>query len=275
MRGRISTPIALAFVLLACSAAPASDWIEFEICTYDTPAGQRYDAEIWLNVDGVTGAGNVQGQIDGGGWFPFDWDTGYLTYTLETSDDLTLAGLNTEIEGDWELKVATAGGDAVYSFTINTVTAGMFAPMPVITSPADGAINVPWDQTFTWTWSGNTANVDGLFVEVEPVGGGAEWDGDESDGGGMAITDLSWQADMGPNTGQAWFCVGYDIYDPMDGTGVLSAITHDSGPDFGWDEADVLVTSDDEISMTVVPEPASVALLMLGLPLLASVRRRK
>jgi len=253
VRSLVLVPMVLAFGFVLCAPASASDWIEFEIANV-TAEGQFYDADIWLGVDGVSGAGKVQGQLNAGPWLPFALHGD--AYCLRTNDDLTLAELNDEISGSWKLKVATASGDCVYDFSIGTVTAGMFPPMPVITHPLDGA-NVPQDVNFQWTWSGNTADVDAIWADVCPLSYGTSWVEDGSDGGSMNVSDTSWQPGLAPNTGQAWFCVGYDIYDPMDGTGLLSEITFDAGgstgSDFGWDEQIAFICSDDEIAIIVEP----------------------
>jgi len=258
MRASICMSTALALVLSLCAAASADNWIEFEICTYNTSGGQRYDAEICLGVDGVSGDGMVQGQFSGGSWFEFDhhdFGGGNAEYSKDTTEDLTLTGLNSEISGSWKLKVTTGSGDCVYDFNIGTVTADMF----------------------TWTWSGNTGDVDELWAEVEPPSGGASWAEGGSYDGSISLSDTSWRPGLAPNTGQASFCVGYDIDDPMDGSILLSAITFDNvsstRADFGWDEQETFLCSEDEIGITVVPEPATLALLGLGA--LTLIRRRK
>ena len=278
MRASICMSTVLTLVFSLCAAASADNWIEFEICTYNTGVGQRYDAEICLGVDGVSGAGKVQGQLNGGSWFPFDHRDlagGNTEYYLETPDDLTLAELNSEIYASCKLKVTTASGDCVYNFSINAVTADMFAPIPVITDPNDGA-TVAKNVNFTWTWSGNTSDVDELWAEVEPLSGGPSWDENNSCDGTMNLSDTSWQPGL-TNTGQASFCLGYDIDDPMDGSILLSAITFDAGSstrsDFGWDDQEAYLSSEDEIDMAVVPEPATLA--VLGIGTLTLIRRRK
>jgi len=279
MRASICMSTVIALVLSLCAAASADNWIEFEVCTYNTGVGQRYDAGIYLGVDGVSGAGKVQGQFSGSSWFPFnhcDLGGGNTEYYLETPENLTLAELNSGSSGLYKLKVTTATGDCVYDFSINTITAGMFAPIPEITDPNDGA-TVPQNVNFQWTWGGNTGDVDELWAEVEPLSDGASWAEGGSYDGSINIGDTSWQPGL-TNTGQAWFVVGYDIEDPMDGTGLFSAISFDAGSstrsDFGWDEQEAYLTSGDEIDMTVVPEPATLALLGLGACLLLRRRRR-
>ena len=259
MRSSMFVPMMLAFGLALCAPASAEDWIEFEIAAFNTDAGQRYDAEIWLGVDGVSGVGMVQGQVNGSPWFPFDlYDPGegYADYAVETDENLTLAELNGWISGSWKLKVTTAGGDCVYDFTIGTVTADLFAPLPVITHPVDGG-NAPQDVVFQWTWSGNPADVDGIWAEVWPTNDWTPWAEDESyAGGSMTVSDTSWQPGLAPHTGQAEFGVAYDILDPMDGTVLLSPITFDAGgstgSDFGWDEQEAFACSIDEIEITVI-----------------------
>lgn len=273
--------LTVAVVALAAAPAGANDWIELEVWKYyDVGASaNRYGSGLWAGVDGVTGAGKMVADLPGAGSIPLteeDLGGGVSEYS-GWAEGLTLVQLNAILAGACQIEVTTPGGVCVYDFTISSIPDSLFAPLPVVTNPTFGATGVPQNVMLQWTWAGGVT-VDELWTEVVDLAAPNPTWAEDSSSGGLALTDLSWQPNL-TQTGWAVFTVGYDIVAPMDGSSIVSAITFNgaasTGVDFVWDEAEACAIAEGRTGFQVVPEPASAALLMLGLPLLASIRRRK
>ena len=269
----------VAVVVLAAAQAGANDWMEMEVWKYrEVATGNiRYGSAFSVGVDGVTGTDKVWAKL-GGLVNPInlpeeDLGGGVSEYSAG-AEGWTLPQLNGILAGANRLTVNTAGGLCVYDFTISTIPDSLFAPLPVVTDPVNLAINVPQDQTFQWTWRGD-ARVSELWTEVSDLAD-VLWVEDYSGGGGLALSDLSWQPNLA-QTGWAVFTAGYDVVAPMDGSSIVSALTFNAGAstgvDFGWDSAEAFASAEGRAAFEVVPEPATLALLGIGA--LAIIRRRR
>ena len=244
---------AVCAVVVVCaslvSAASADNWIEF----FAIKTAEGYEAEIILNVDGVSGAGQVRMHRGDENWEQFDYeDMGQPEYFVEPPSTLTLGGLNSYLMHSYTLEVTTAAGVCTYNFDIGEITDSMFAPLPTFTNPTDGASNVPQDVTLQWTWQeggGFTYGDVFLWVDVMDNAYNDYFDGSYP-GGSLLVTDTSWQPNL-INTGPAWAEVGYDV----DASAVVSAVTYNAAestaPDFGWDVSDAWLEAADEIAFTV------------------------
>lgn len=259
---------------LSAKATVSQDWIEFYV--FKTDAG--YGAEIWLGVDGVSGAGLVQATVGASPVLVFDFNSDDDDYELET-DYATLGELNTQISGTWAIEVMYGGKKSVYNFNIAEITESMFAPVPTITSHSDGD-TIGTHVNFEWEWTpggGFDYTNTGFYVEAYVEDPGVDyWEIDAMStnfGGVMANTVESWEIDLGI-TGDAEFLVAYGTEATVVGGITFNAGLSDVGAtDFGFDEVEQVIASEDFVELTVAPEPMSISLMGLGA--LAMLRRRR
>lgn len=260
---------------LSAKAVVSQDWIEFYVFKTD----HGYAAELMLGVDGVSGAGLVQATVGASPVLVFDYDSFDDEYWLETPDYATLGELNTNISGTWALEVMYGGKKSVYNFDIAEITESMFAPGPTITSHSDGD-TIGTHVNFEWDWApggGFDYTNTGFYIEAFVENPGVDYWGIEAMstnfGGVMANTAESWEIDLGI-TGDAEFLVAYGTEATVMGGIIFNAGLSDaSATDFGFEEVEQIIASEDIVELTVVPEPMSMSLLGLGA--LAIIRRRR
>jgi hypothetical protein len=190
----------------------------------------------------------------------------------------TFAAFHATTVGNWQLMIDASGASLNYDFTVNEYrtpfTDASFAPAPTMTSPTDGAVGVPATPTFQWDNGGpHTGALESLYTYVQsdlpPV---------VSQAANPPLGATSWTPAISLPSGAASFLVQYETNENEDAnvTDPVYNSSTSTGPDPGiaWDTTSGDLFSRDLIHFTVVPEPATMALLAAGfLPLLA--RRRK
>lgn len=247
-----------------------------------------YSDKIVVDVQGintltrqVTGVGVAMSNVaDPTGWdyqpVPNNTPAGYFpksaTYSAEVSSANSLLGLT--IQPNWRIRLDFSDGSAsVYGFTVNTanVTAGQFTGLPRITSPLNGAIGVSADATITWESPSNVGGTTEAWAAHQPLASIFET------GTSLSTDDTSWTpGDIAANGDR----ISIQYTNP-DADGTLSSLSLVSGQPVTWaipgqidfgDWPTLKYISSDEVTVNVVPEPGSLAMIaLLGL---AGRRRR-
>lgn len=183
-------------------------------------------------------------------------------------------------DGIWSVRLRFGAGEmAMYEVFVSgfgSPAADPFLPVPTITSPLDGATGVSATPTFTWD-NGGTHNgaMESLFVNTWSLTGPVSQFDNSS--GGLGLNDQSWTPSVVLPAGQAQFLVQYETNQDEDGR--VSPLFFNAGgstmvdPLISWDSHWGELYSRDLVTFTVVPEPASLALLTLGAA--AMLRRRR
>ena len=252
------------------SAAPADGFVEFIVSREQED--DRYRAGIFVEITGATG---VELLPQGGGVLPFEvpYDEPEA-FWLQRSDFATLAALNANIAGTHTLRVTHPGGISEYQYTREVVTEGIFPKVPVL--DAVPAI-IGQMHNFTWTWAGTAGEADEMYATARIYDRLAKGDNDE--GGFVIGVTTNWTPDFRPETGNGQFVIDYSFVGAVElGTGITISgwqlLSGDELLDAPGDEIDDCVDSQDTAYFTVVPEPATMGLLALGVLTLLGRRRR-
>ena len=266
-------PLLFAVVILLSVPVQAANVVEFEVFKDRDGGGFIYGSEVFVEMPSAT---NVQWWT-GSSWQDFDTDPGSDHFWMD-DDYASLVELNNAIVGSAKMRVHTSAGYATYAFTLGTVTESMFPVVPTIT-PTPFPSSVPQRYTFTWTWGGNTGDVDELVVEawVDP-GGPPAWYEAEYTEGQIALNATQWTPGIA-ETGQASFFVGYSARQDAMLTGwayIGGESTTGAVFDFAGDDERLVYAGagDERDGFNVVPEPTTLSLLALS-GLAVVTRRRK
>lgn len=247
---------AAAVALILVSAAHAD---EIEFCVMRQ--GSTYYAEIMATVEGGT---SVQMQKSGDAeWTEFEkWDD---EFEIESDTYATLADLNSETVGSYTLQVVHSGGTSEYAFDIQSVEDAWFTTNPVLDPVPD---EIPQQYEFSWTWDGTAE-----LKYVEYTGWSPEEYVDfeqEYESGDPGFDDKSLLADFGTLVGSGDFFIVYGD----ESNDLVTDWTLQSGSGvFGGVGPAQYIASEDVAEFLVVPEPATMGLLVLGG--LALMRRRR
>jgi len=267
----------LGLALYLASPAQGAKIVGFGTCKIDDGAGGHvYCADIDVYMSGAT---NVQ-LWDGSSssWVDFTHPAGSDEFYLDTPDFSSLADLNNAIGGAGKMRVHTSSGYATYTFSVGNAAEAMFPVVPSITpDPFPG--QVQQNYTFNWTWGGNTNDVDNLYVEaMVDTGGGMYYFEAESAESTILKTATSWAPNFSHN-GDGEFLVGYGVSGSL-----VTGWTYDGGDstiadvfDFGGQDTfhQAICSEDEECDFEVIPEPSTVALLLLGTTWACMHRKRK
>jgi hypothetical protein len=259
-------------LLLVVPAAGGAD-LYVDAFKHSDPA---YEMNVQVFLTGVAGVTGVQALAPDATAIPLPL-VGTEHYAARRGPFGTFGGFHAATVGNWRLTVSFAGGDAVYDFTVNEYrspfTADSFPPAPTMIDPTDGATGVDPTPTFQWDNGGtHDGPMESLFVSVQsqvnPMIG---------EMANPPLTAETWTPSVVLPAGLASFLVQYEtnehedanVTDPVFNTG--DSTVADPGITWDWSGGDLF--SRDLIEFTVIPEPATAALLAVGA--LALVRRRR
>jgi hypothetical protein len=186
--------------------------------------------------------------------------------------------------GNWRLTVTLGGaGQAVYDFVVNDFrspfTADSFPPAPTVTYPPDGGGGIPQTPTFQWNNGGpHTGPLESLFVRTDSTVNPAVFEFASSSAGPLTLNSVSWTPSVVLPAGAATFLVQYEtnqdedanVDDPVFNPSLSTA----ADPNVNWVGSSGDLFSRDLVGFTVLPEPATLGLLVLG-GLALCLRRRE
>ena len=253
------------------SAASAENLVEFWLERWDQDGdgvADVYGAGIDIEVAGATAVDMV---LSGGATEPFD--AGFSGFWFDTSEDVSLATLNSNIGGAHTVRITHAGGVSEYQYTRALITDSLFPNLPTLAAvPA----SIEQDHNFQWAWAGSA---DEMWAEADIYNKLYKEDEDDLSIVPFAVgVTTSWTPDFAPETGDGEFTIAYTFMgDVKAGNGIsISEWTLLSGAElFGGanDELEDWVDSLDIEYFTVVPEPATMGMLAMGG--LALLRKRQ
>jgi hypothetical protein len=248
---------------------------------YSDPA---WETGIEVDLSGVPGVTGVKATSPGGTGVTLD-PFGPSQFASQLGPFGSFSDFHTATVGNWQMVLEFgAGNDAVYHFVVNDYrnpfTDGSFPPAPTMVSPLDGVVGVDPTPTFQWNNGGaHTGPIESLFVSVWNEADPGIGEMDSSGGGGLNLSDTSWTPSVVLPGGPAWFLVQYETNENEDnnvGTPVFNRGTSTvADPSISWDWSGGDLFSKDLVQFTVVPEPSTLSLTLLGLPAAWRWRRRR
>ena len=279
---KLATALCVLLVMVATPWRLEASWLYINAFQYSDPL---YDTNVFLDLSDVAGVTGARATRADGTPIILGPEFTPQTFGAWAGPFASFSDMHTATVGTWQLAIEFgAGNEAVYDVVVNEYrtpfTAASFPPAPTLISPFGGAIGVAPTPTFTWDNGGlHTGAMESLFVsvwsEVNPAIGAM----DSSGGGGLGLNDQTWTPPGVLPGGPASFLVQYELNENEDAVvetpqfnGTLSTVA-DPGITWDWSGGDLY--SRDLIEFTVVPEPATMALLAAGVVSLVFGRSRK
>jgi len=279
MRTRSGAMVLAAVVTLSAVVAPLAA-ARLEVSGF-RHADPRWESLIEIALADVPGATGVTAVTPDGTPLVLN-AVSADTYAAWSGPFASFASFHVATVGDWQLTVQLAAGDAVYNFTVNDYrtpfTDADFPPAPTMIDPTDGAAAVSPTPTFQWNNGGpHTGPMESLFVSVASLVEPGVGELQNSFAPGLDLNDQSWTPSISLPAGLAQFLVQYEtnlnedanLADPIFNP-VASTVPD---PAIAWNETFGDLFSRDQITFTVVPEPAAATALLLAAGLLARRRR--
>ncbi len=221
---------------------------EMVVALVQQPAG--FTAEIHGEVAGLTQARMLKdGETD---WINFDVFDDEFELTGDFAD---LAELNSAMAGQYTVEFTHATGTTTYSMTVDTAQQSWFTQVPQL--DAVPAV-IPQQYNFAWAWddSAMIKSIDAWGDDGEGFELYLQWMNDDP-----GFASLSYEVDFVDYVGEGFFAVLYGSLEEN----LVTAWMLDSGDDLFDGASPMAFTgSSDSSSFTVIPEPGTALLLLLG-----------